>query len=176
MGKVTNLFSSHADELRSSLDEESERPKVYERVFMEYDKNGEIICSYSSRSRSQNGSGFVLSYTEKISELILKVEQASVLRVFFYIAHHQHHELGGYRCSRKHLAEVLNLNAKTVYDALKWLQDHFIVNESRVDGQLEFMVNPAYVTVGADKKKRLQLWNSRWESHWKKKYADQIVK
>lgn len=176
MGKVTNLFSSRADELRSSLDEESERPKVYERVFMECDKNGEIIRSYSSRSRSQNGSGFVLSYTEKISELILKVEQASILRVFFYIAHHQHHELGGYRCSRKHLAETLNLNAKTVYDALKWLQDHFIVNESRVDGQLEFMVNPAYVTVGADKKKRLALWNSRWESHWKKKYADQIVK
>lgn len=175
MGKITNLFETSVAEMQSDQQEEKMRPRVFEREYVEYDRDGEVISRYSSRIRSQNGSGFVLSYTEKISDFILKVEQASVLRVFFYIAHHQHHELGGYKCSRKHLAEVLNMNPKTVYDALKWLQDNYLVNESRVDGQLEFMVNPQYVTVGADKKKRLALWNSRWESYWKKKYASQVV-
>lgn len=152
-----------------------ERPKVVTKRVQGIGINGEVIYETTTRYRGQNGSGFVLAYTEKVSDLIVKVPQGAIIRVFMYIAAHQHHELGGYRVSRKHLAEVLNLDAKSVYTALKYLTDKFIVNETRVDGQLEFMVNPNYVTVGSNKQKRLDLWNKRWEEHWKRRYADKVV-
>lgn len=150
------------------LDEfaEDNRPKVYARAVISYDDAGNEISHSVSRVQSQNGSGFVLSYSDKICDLIAKVTQPTILRVFFYIAHNQHHELGGFRVSRKHISDALNIDAKSVYSALRWLQENYLVLETRVDGQLEFMVNPNYVTVGANKKARLSLWNARWKDYW----------
>lgn len=126
---------------------------------------GEIVNEALVRKR-KNGGGFVLSYTDKLCDLAVKVPQASILRVFIYIAHHQqfgNNGVFGLRSSRKHLEEALNLNRKTVYDALKWLIDNFVVNELHLDGSREFMVNPSYVTVGTDKKARMREWNRRWQ-------------
>lgn len=150
------------------LDEFAEdvRPKIFARAVISYDDAGNEISHSVSRVQSQNGSGFVLSYSDKVCDFVSKVTQPTILRVFFYLAHNQHHELGGFRVSRKHISEALNIDSKSVYSALRWLQENYLVLESRIDGQLEFMVNPNYVTVGANKKARLSLWNSRWKDYW----------
>ena len=110
----------------------------------------------------------MISYTAKMCEFLEKTRQGSFVRVFLYIAHHQNYGndgVFGYRCSRSHLAKVLRLEPRTIYSALEYLIEKFLVVENRIDGLLEFMVNPAYVTIGGDKKAREREWNLRWEMY-----------
>ena len=130
---------------------------------------GEIIKESVSRQVCQNGSGFVISYTEKMCEFLEKVACGSVVRIFLYIAHHQNYGndgVFGFRCTRKHLQESLNLNRKTVYDGLTYLLDNYLIVENRFCGSLEFMANPDYVTVGSDKKVRQREWSERWKMYF----------
>ena len=116
---------------------------------------GEILKESSSAQVHQNGSGFVISYTEKMCEFLQKVAQGSVVRIFLYIAHHQNYGndgIYGFRCTHRHLREALNLNRKTVYEALQYLFDNYLIVENRFCGSPEFMVNPDYVTIGTDKR------------------------
>lgn len=145
--------------------------KVVYRQTTAYDGEGNIVYDNVSKSRSQNGSGFVISYTEKMCEFISKVSTGSVVRLFLYIAHHQNYgtdgKTFGYRCSHKYLMEVLHVSKPALWEAFKYLKENFLVNETKIDGQTEFMVNPQYVTIGTDKKARVREWNRRWEQHWK---------
>lgn len=131
-----------------------------------YDSNGELLSSNVFAAKKQNGSGFVISYTEKMSEFIEKNDVPSVVRIFLYLAHNQQYGVNGvygYRCTRKHLEQALNITRKSVYSALTKLKEDFLVNETKIDGLSEFMVNPNYVTMGRDKQDRIREWNSRWE-------------
>ena len=100
-----------------------------------YDKNGEILSRVEKKAVSKNGSGFVISYTEKVCDFLAKTDKASVVRIFLFIAHHQQYGQDGcfgYRCSHKYLEQVLHLNRKTVYEALAELKKAFLVNEARI--------------------------------------------
>lgn len=135
-----------------------------------YDADGELISANVFTARKQNGSGFVISYTTKMSEFIEKNDVPSVVRIFLYIAHNQQYGVNGvygYRCTRKHLETALNITRKSVYSALNKLKEDFLVNETKVDGFSEFMVNPNYVTMGRDKQARIREWNLRWERYFK---------
>ena len=146
---------------------------VYKQV-VTYDGNGEVISDVVTRAKSQNGGGFVISYTEKMSDFLLKVKTGSIVRVFLYIAHHQNYGVNGvfgYRCSHKYLQQIFGMDKSTLWDALKYLKENFLINESKVDGFTEFMVNPQYVTMGSDKKTRVNEWNRRWAEYWKKANA-----
>lgn len=134
-----------------------------------YDSEGNILRRSSPHKISQNGSGFVISYTDKMLELLASVSSPSALKIFLYIAHKQGYgnPVFGFRCSKKHLSEVLKIERTTVWDALKYLREKFLVLETIVDGQSEFMVNPSYITIGSDKKSRLREWSRRWEEYFK---------
>lgn len=137
-----------------------------------YDSNGELISSNTFAAKRQNGSGFVISYTEKMSEFIAKTETPSVVRIFLYLAHNQQYGTNGvfgFRCTRKHLEQALNITRKSVYSALMTLKNDFLVQETKIDGLSEFMVNPNYVTMGRDKQARVREWNLRWERELKAK-------
>lgn len=135
------------------------------------DTNGEIIAEHMRNYRHQNGSGFVISYTEKMCEFLEKVTTGSIVRVFVYLAHRQNYgndgKMFGYRCSHKYLQKVLNMTKPTLWDALKYLKDNYLVHVGKVDGQFEFMVNPLYVTIGSDRKTRMTEWNRRWAKTFK---------
>lgn len=138
------------------------------------DKNGEIISEKTRRVVRQNGSGFVLSYTEKMIDFIKKNSTPAVIRVFLLLAHRQGYGdngMFGYRCSRKYLSEVLRITPKSVWSALDFLIDNFLVVENKFDGQTEFMVNPDYVTMGTNKQARLKEWSQRWQWYFKAKEA-----
>ena len=129
-----------------------------------YDENGEIVSDILYRSHYENGSGFMLCYMSNIDELITKVKQASILRVFFHISSHQQYgndNVFGLRCSKKHLQDTLGIQRPTLWVAINWLKNNFLINEMQVAGVFEYMVNPNFVTIGKEKKKRVDEWNRR---------------
>lgn len=132
------------------------------------DVNGEVITQVTKAHKYANGSGFVISYTEKMSDFLMKVSTGSIVRVFLYIAHHQNYgtdgKTFGYRCSHKYLQQILRIDKSTLWDALKYLKDNYLVHVGKVEGYVEFMVNPDYVTIGQDKKARRAEWNRRWQA------------
>ena len=142
--------------------------KVQYRSVTITDASGEILSENIVKVAKRNGSGFVISYTAKMCEFLEKTSAGSVVRVFCYLAHHQDYGTGtngiyGYRCSHKYLRSVLRLDKSTLWDALKYLKENFLVHVMKVAGSYEFMVNPNYVTIGTDKKMRMREWNRRWE-------------
>ena len=95
-----------------------------------YDANGELLSSNTFTARKQNGSGFVISYTDKMNEFIEQTSVPSVVRIFLYIAHKQQYGANGvygYRCTRKHLEQALKIDRKSVYSALTKLKNDFLV-------------------------------------------------
>lgn len=131
-----------------------------------YDNEGEIVRSVIRKKKYLNGSGFVISYTAKMLDFIANTRQGATVRVFLYLAHNQNYgtddKTFGYRCSHKYLQQILGLDKKSIYNAITYLKDNFLIVETREDGQSEFMVNPNYVTIGQDKKRRMGIWNARW--------------
>lgn len=130
-----------------------------------YDENGEVVYSYTQKPKHANGSGFVISYTEKMNQFLIETESPTSIRVFMYLAHNQsfgNSGIYGFRCSRKHLQNVLKISRISLWRSLSYLKDKFLVHEATIDGQTEFMVNPSYVTIGTDKKSRVREWELRW--------------
>ena len=115
----------------------------------------------------------MISYTAKMLDFIANTRQGATVRVFLYLAHNQNYgtddKTFGYRCSHKYLQQVLGLDKKSIYNAITYLKDNFLIVETREDGQSEFMVNPNYVTIGQDKKRRMNVWNNRWASVMKER-------
>ena len=160
--KVQRLFTDSS--VVPSADEESTSRSVYYKETIGYDVDGAVIYDNLQRPKSQNGSGWMISYSDKICGLVQKVTAASTLRVFLYIGHHQSYGQDnhfGFRCSHKHIQEYLGLDKSTLWDALHFLKTNQIVNVSRIDGSYEFMVNPDYITCGADKQSRYREWYRR---------------
>lgn len=161
--KKVQPINPESDSFVSAYDDTSSKSVSYKEV-IGYDADGQVLYDVVQRPRYQNGRGFVISYTAKLNEFLCRVSTGSIVRVFLYIAHNQSYgENGqfGFRCSHKHIEQALRLDRTTVWDALKYLKDNRLVNETRVDGCPEFMVNPDYVTIGADKKLRVRVWQSR---------------
>lgn len=146
-----------------SYEDLSVKAVTYKEV-IGYDSDGQIVYDVVHRPRHQNGSGFVISYTSKLNDFLRKVSTGSIVRVFLYIAHNQSYGQGGmfgFRCSHRHIEEALRLDRTTVWDALKFLKDKSLIIETREVGCCEFMVNPEYITIGADKKARIREWMRR---------------
>ena len=104
---------------------------------------------------------------ERCNQLLQNQPAPTILRVFFWFALNQHEQTGFVRTTKKYLAQVFSVDAKTLYDALQWLQDNYIVHQLRCKGYFEFMVSPYYVEWGDDKDSRLKEWNRRWAEHRK---------
>lgn len=122
---------------------------------------GEVRAELVTRG-SPNGKGWCIMYTDKINDLVLKCKSAATLRVFMLLAANQQFEERGYISTKKAIQEKLGIDKSTCLEAFKWLKENFVVNECKVNGYTEFMVNPAYVTIGRDKKKREKEWLRRW--------------
>ena len=72
---------------------------------------------------------------EKCTKLLTDSLPPTTLRVFFWLALNIHEQTGFVRTTKKYLAQMLNLDEKSLYRALKWLQDNytsFIANAVRV--------------------------------------------
>lgn len=127
-----------------------------------YDEGtGELVREVVTRG-SPNGRGWVIVYTENVQELLLKCNSAATLKVFMFLSVNQQFEERGFITTKAAVQEKLGITKKTCIDAFNWLKENMVINEYRVNGCTEFMVNPRYVTVGRDKKAREKEWVRRW--------------
>ena len=127
-----------------------------------YDEGtGELIREVVTRG-SPNGRGWVIVYTENVQELLLKCNSAATLKVFMFLSVNQQFEERGFVTTKKAVQDKLGIDKKTCITAFNWLKENMVINEYRVNGCTEFMVNPRYVTVGRDKKAREKEWVRRW--------------
>lgn len=148
------------------------------RHVMTMNEHGEVLAESEYVIKPKNGSGFVLSYTQKMCDFLETCSTGSTVRIFIYIAHRQNYGVDGvfgFRTTRENLCKTLNLTRKTVYTALEFLKSGFYINELRIDGCFEYMVNPSYVTIGADRKLREREWTRRWAIYLKLQQAKNSV-
>lgn len=99
---------------------------------------------------------------DKCNNLLKNPPAPTTLRVFFWLALNINPQTGFVRISKKLLAQMLKLDPKSLYRSLLWLQNNYIVHETRCKGYFEFMLSPYFVEWGEDKKNRLDEWNNRW--------------
>lgn len=135
--------------------------KLYKQTIV-YDGDSGEVLSDTTRSGSGNGKGWVIMYTDKINELVTKCKSAATLRIFMLLAAGQQFEERGMVTTKKAVQEHLGIDKKTCIEGFKWLKDNMIINECKINGCTEFMVNPLYITVGRDKKKRQAEWVRRF--------------
>lgn len=127
-----------------------------------YDEDtGELLREVVTKG-SPNGRGWVMMYTDNVQELLLKCNSAATLKVFMLLAVNQKFEERGYITTKQAVQEKLGITKKTCIEAFNWLKENMVINETRINGCTEFMVNPRYVTVGRDKKAREKEWLKRW--------------
>lgn len=120
---------------------------------------GEVLTDKTIFGTCSKG-GWCMFYQQKGLDLIAKAPNASVLKVFMYLACGQTYN-GGMKITKRAIEQNLGLGHKAVAMAFKWLKDNFIVHEWRVNGCTEFMVNPLYVCLGKFDD-RLKMWHERW--------------
>ncbi len=125
--------------------------------------DGSLVSTKFSKAKSSNGKGWSIMYNDKIMQLVRKCDSAATLRVFMYLAAGQQFEERGMITTKVAVQQSLGITKPTCLNAFKWLKENFIINEYRNEGgYTEFMVNPEYVTIGKDKKKRQKEWIRRW--------------
>lgn len=135
--------------------------KLFKQTII-YDSDSGEVLSDTTRSGSANGKGWSIMYNDKILELIGKCTSAATLRVFMLLAAGQQFDERGMVTTKKAVQEYLKIDKSTCLEAFKWLKENMIINECKINGCTEFMVNPKYITVGRDKKKRENEWIRRW--------------
>ncbi len=135
--------------------------KLYKQTIL-YDGDSGEVLSDTTRAGSGNGKGWVIMYTDKINELVSKCTSGATLRVFMLLAAGQQFEERGMITTKKAVQEHLKIDKSTCLEAFKWLKENMVINECKINGCTEFMVNPLYITVGRDKKKRQKEWLRRW--------------
>lgn len=120
---------------------------------------GEVLTdktTYGSRSKG----GWIMFYQQAGLQLIADAPSPAVLKIFMYLALGQTYE-GGMKTTKADVQRKLGLSKATTINAFKWLKEHLIVHEWRVNGCTEFMVSPVYVCVGKFDE-RIKMWNERW--------------
>lgn len=127
---------------------------------------GEIVFERTAYGGCRNGSGFCMMYTEKTAELVASVRELSTLRVFMLLAMGQDYGTDGRPfgmvTTKREVQQRLRISERSCIRAFNWLKEQAIIHERPYHGTYEFMVNPAYVTVGRDKDKRMSEWVERW--------------
>lgn len=123
---------------------------------------GEVLTDKMIYGQRVKG-GWVMLYQQKGLDLIAKAPNATVLKVFMYLACGQTYD-GGMKTTKRAVEQALGLGHKSVALAFKWLKDNYVIHEWRRDGVADFMVNPLYVSLGKFDE-RMKLWNDRWEHY-----------
>lgn len=136
--------------------------KLYKQTIIYDGESGEVLSDSTRLGGTANGKGWVIMYTDRINDLVAKCTSAATLRVFMLLAAGQQFDERGMITTKKAVQEHLKIDKSTCLEAFKWLKENMIINECKINGCTEFMVNPLYITVGRDKKKRQAEWLRRW--------------
>ena len=84
------------------------------------------------------------------------------IKIFLYLAIKQPNDgIRGYQIDKKQLQYDLKLTRTVFFNSLRWLKENLVVNELKLVGYSDFMVNPYIVMNNGDKDARIAEWNRR---------------
>ena len=66
-----------------------------------------------------------------------------------------------FKTTKEQLAIDLNLNIRTIFKSLRWLNENLLVQEVKCVDHSDFMVNPYFVMNNFDREARIAEWNRR---------------
>ena len=85
-----------------------------------------------------------------------------IIKIFFYLAFHQPNDgIKGYVIDKTQLQYDLKLGRTNFLVSLRWLKENTVVNELKMVGYSDFMVNPYIVMNNGDKDARIAEWSRR---------------
>ena len=85
-----------------------------------------------------------------------------IIKIFFYLAFHQPQDgIRGYVIDKTQLQFDLKLGRTNFLVALRWLKENTIVNELKMVGYSDFMVNPYILMNNSNRDERIAEWNRR---------------
>ena len=85
-----------------------------------------------------------------------------IIKIFFYLAFHQPQEgIRGYQIDKTQLQLDLKLGRTNFLVSLRWLKENLVVNELKMVGYSDFMVNPYIVMNNSNRDERIAEWNRR---------------
>ena len=104
----------------------------------------------------------MIQIDKSVFNLINNAPTALNIKIFFYIALNQPDEgIRGLRTTKIQLADDLNLNIRSIFNALKWLEDNLLIQELKMAEDFDFMANPRFVMNNSDYNERFAEWNRR---------------
>lgn len=104
----------------------------------------------------------MIQIDKSVFNLINNAPTALNIKIFFYIALNQPDEgIRGLRTTKIQLAVDLNLNIRSIFNALKWLEDNLLIQELKMAEDFDFMANPRFVMNNSDYNERFAEWNRR---------------
>lgn len=87
---------------------------------------------------------------------------SNCIKIFLYLAFHQPDEgIRGFQIEKSALAYELKLGRATFFNCLRWLKENLVVNELKMVGYSDFMVNPYIVMNNGDRDARIAEWSRR---------------
>ena len=99
---------------------------------------------------------------EKLIQAIKDAPNASIIRIFYYIAHNQPKDgIFGYRTTKEQLGIDLNLGQAYIFRSLKYLKDNLLIQELKMVDHSDFMANPYFVTNNIDNQDRIKEFTRR---------------
>ena len=85
-----------------------------------------------------------------------------IIKIFFYLAFHQPQEgIRGFQIDKTQLQFDLKLGRTNFLVSLRWLKENTIVNELKLVGYSDFMVNPYIVMNNSNRDERIAEWSRR---------------
>ena len=99
---------------------------------------------------------------EKLINKLKDAPNGSEIKIFLYIALNQPSEgIRGFITTKKQLAIDLKLKQTAIFTSLRWLKSEMFIQELKLVGYSDFMVNPRFVMNNSDFKERMTEWNRR---------------
>ena len=84
------------------------------------------------------------------------------IKIFLYLAVKQPIDgIRGYKIDKTQLQFDLKLKKSTFFNSLRWLKENTVINELKLVGSSDFMVNPYIVMNNGDRDARIAEWNRR---------------
>jgi len=104
----------------------------------------------------------VIFNEERLINIIKDAPNGSELKIFLYIALNQPSEgIRGFRITKKQLAIDLKLKIRTIFAALRWLEENLLIQEIKQVEDFDFMANPYFVMNNSDRDARIAAWSRR---------------
>lgn len=107
---------------------------------------------------TQTEDRWIIMHRKALADLV-KNASPTALRVFLYLSDRQSFD-DGLKVSKKYVAEELGLSRTVVWQGFNWLKENNYIKERKVDGLIEFLLNPDVTSCNNNRKRneKIKLW------------------